>query len=78
MTCETFPLGSPDTDDPFAHAILRVRIRSGSGFAFANQNLWWITMARWPDSWRSNLIAGLLIFVLLPLLCWLAWVFVRP
>ena len=35
-------------------------------------------MARWPDNWRSNLIAGLLIFVLLPLLCWLAWVFVRP
>jgi hypothetical protein len=34
-------------------------------------------MARWPDNWRSNLIAGLLIFVLLPVLCWLAWAYVR-
>ena len=33
-------------------------------------------MARWPDNWRSNLTAGLLIFGLLPLLCWLAWVYV--
>ncbi len=33
-------------------------------------------MARWPDSQRSNLIAGLLIFFMLPVLCWLAWVYV--
>jgi hypothetical protein len=30
-------------------------------------------MARWPDNARANVIALLLIFVLLPLLCWLAW-----
>lgn len=34
-------------------------------------------MARWPDNSRSNLYAALLMFVLLPLLCWLAWVYVK-
>ena len=34
-------------------------------------------MARWPDNWRSNLIAFLLIFGLFPALCWLTWWFVR-
>ncbi|GIX03819.1 MAG: hypothetical protein KatS3mg113_0825 [Planctomycetaceae bacterium] len=30
-------------------------------------------MARWPDTPRADLIALLLIFVLLPVLCWCAW-----
>jgi len=34
-------------------------------------------MARWPDQFRSNLIAILLIFVLFPVLCWLAWWWVK-
>jgi hypothetical protein len=34
-------------------------------------------MARWPDNTRSTWLAVLLIFVLLPLLCWLCWWFVR-
>lgn len=34
-------------------------------------------MARWPDHARANLIAILLIFVGLPLLCWLAWWYVK-
>lgn len=34
-------------------------------------------MARWPDNQRANLIAFSLIFVLLPLLCWLALRYVR-
>ncbi len=34
-------------------------------------------MARWPDQWHSNLVALAAIFVLLPLLCLLAWWFVR-
>lgn len=33
-------------------------------------------MARWPDNTRSLLMTILLIFVLFPLLCWLAWWFV--
>lgn len=35
------------------------------------------TMARWPDNPRANFIALLLIFGLLPLLCWFAWWFVK-
>src|SRR5690606_4718915 len=35
------------------------------------------SMARWPDNWRSNLVALLMIFVILPLLCALAWWYVR-
>jgi hypothetical protein len=34
-------------------------------------------VARWPDNTRANLTALALIFVLLPLLCWLCWWFVR-
>jgi hypothetical protein len=34
-------------------------------------------MARWPDTWRSNAIALGVIFVLLPVLCLLAWWYVR-
>lgn len=34
-------------------------------------------MARWPDNPRANLIGFGLIFILLPLLCWLAWWFVK-
>jgi len=34
-------------------------------------------MARWPDNSRANVIALLLIFGLLPLLCWLTWWFVK-
>jgi hypothetical protein len=34
-------------------------------------------MARWPDNARANLIALGMIFVLLPLLCWLAWWYVK-
>ena len=34
-------------------------------------------MARWPDSFRANAIAFGLIFVLLPLLCWLAAWYLR-
>jgi hypothetical protein len=30
-------------------------------------------MARWPDNARTNLIGFGLVFVLTPLLCWLAW-----
>lgn len=30
-------------------------------------------MARWPDNTRANWIGFGLIFVLFPLLCWLAW-----
>jgi hypothetical protein len=33
-------------------------------------------MARWPDSNRANLIIVALVFVLLPLLCWLAVLYV--
>jgi len=33
-------------------------------------------MARWPDNWRSNLIALLLMLIGIPLLCWLAWWYV--
>jgi hypothetical protein len=34
-------------------------------------------MARWPDQMRSNITVLALIFVVLPLLCWLAWMFVQ-
>jgi hypothetical protein len=34
-------------------------------------------MARWPDNWRSNALAVAMIVIVLPLLCWLAWWFVR-
>jgi len=34
-------------------------------------------MARWPDNPRSILLTLLLIFLLFPLLCWLAWWYVR-
>jgi hypothetical protein len=34
-------------------------------------------MGRWPDERRATLVTFLLIFVLLPLLAWLAWWFVR-
>ena len=33
-------------------------------------------MGRWPDNTRATLITALLIFVLFPLLCLLAWWFV--
>jgi len=35
------------------------------------------TMGRWPDNTRSPLVTALLIFLLVPLLCALAWWFVR-
>ena len=35
-------------------------------------------MARWPDNFRANLVGIALIFVVLPLLCWLAWWWVNP
>jgi predicted MFS family arabinose efflux permease len=35
------------------------------------------TMARWPDDRRTIMFGMLLIFALLPLLCWLAWWFVQ-
>lgn len=34
-------------------------------------------MARWPDNWKSNAVTFALIFLLFPLLCWLAIRFVR-
>jgi hypothetical protein len=34
-------------------------------------------MARWPDNKRANLVALTLMLVLLPLLCWLAWWYVK-
>ncbi len=34
-------------------------------------------MARWPDNFRANLIAFALIFLLTPMLAWLAWWYVR-
>lgn len=34
-------------------------------------------MGRWPDSQRSNLVTFLLMFVLTPILCALAWWFVK-
>ena len=34
-------------------------------------------MARWPDNLRSTLTTAALIFILFPLLAWLAWMFVR-
>ena len=37
-----------------------------------------LKMARWPDNFRANLVGFALIFVLLPLLCWLAWRWVNP
>jgi hypothetical protein len=34
-------------------------------------------MGRWPDNTRANWLTFALIFVLFPLLCLLAWWFVR-
>jgi hypothetical protein len=34
-------------------------------------------MARWPDNFRANIVALILMFVLLPALCWLAWWYVK-
>lgn len=34
-------------------------------------------MGRWPDNARSTLLTFVLIFVLVPLLFWLAYLFVR-
>jgi hypothetical protein len=34
-------------------------------------------MARWPDNLRSNLVGIGLVFVLFPVLCWLALWYVR-
>jgi hypothetical protein len=34
-------------------------------------------MARWPDNWKSNVIGFLIVFVLFPLLCFLAWWWMR-
>jgi cytochrome oxidase assembly protein ShyY1 len=34
-------------------------------------------MGRWPEDRRSNLITLLLIFMLTPILCYLAWWFVN-
>jgi hypothetical protein len=34
-------------------------------------------MARWPDNLRSNLVTMALVFILLPLLCLLAYWYVR-
>lgn len=34
-------------------------------------------MARWPDNTRANIVALALIFLLTPLLCWLAWWWLR-
>ena len=68
---------NPRSLTPFARALPPVRIPPVWGWflhRLPERNF----MARWPDSRRSNLIAGLLIFVLLPLLCWLAWAYVRP
>jgi hypothetical protein len=30
-------------------------------------------MARWPDNGISNFVRFVIVFVLFPLLCWLAW-----
>jgi len=35
-------------------------------------------MGRWPDDRYGTLITAVLIFIVFPLLCWLAWRFVRP
>ena len=34
-------------------------------------------MGRWPDDKRSQLSTFVIMFVLFPLLCWLAWWFVK-
>ncbi len=34
-------------------------------------------MGRWPDDSRSQLWTFLIMFVLFPLFCWLAWWFVK-
>jgi hypothetical protein len=34
-------------------------------------------MGRWPDDKRASLVTMALIFILLPLLCWLAWWYVK-
>jgi hypothetical protein len=35
------------------------------------------SMARWPDHWRANAVALAVMLVVLPLLCVLAWWYVR-
>jgi len=34
-------------------------------------------MARWPDSWQSNVVALGMILIVLPLLCLLAWWYIQ-
>jgi hypothetical protein len=34
-------------------------------------------MGRWPDDRRSVATTAALMFILFPILCWLAWWFVR-
>jgi len=34
-------------------------------------------MARWPDNPRANLVALLMMLIILPALCWLAWWYVK-
>ena len=34
-------------------------------------------MARWPDNWKSNLLGFAIVFVFFPLLCLLAWWWLR-
>lgn len=41
--------------------------RSGVINAVANE------MARWPDNLKSNVVGFIIVFVLFPILCWLAW-----
>lgn len=35
-----------------------------------------VVMARWPDNLRATLVTALLVFVVFPLLCFLAWWYV--
>ena len=34
-------------------------------------------MARWPDNWRSNVVALAMLLVILPLMCLLAWWYIK-
>ncbi len=34
-------------------------------------------MGRWPDNTRATVTTAILLFVVFPLLCWLAWWWVR-
>jgi hypothetical protein len=36
-----------------------------------------VTMGRWPDDSRLQLVTYGVLFVLFPLFCWLAWWFVK-